>query len=101
MGWCGQERTTKEHMDNFGGDHYLGCGDGFNGIYNTSKFKLYTLNILREFPLCLTELQTRLVTMRIQVQSLALLSELWNWHCHELWYRSKTQLRSQVAVAVV
>ena len=63
--------------------------------------KLYTLNILREFPLCLTELQTRLVTMRIQVQSLALLSELWNWHCHELWYRSKTQLRSQVAVAVV
>lgn len=38
--------TTKEHMETFGGDHYLSCGDGFTGVYNMSKLlKLYTLNI--------------------------------------------------------
>ena len=37
----------------------------------------------------------------VQVWSLASLSGLRIWHCHELWCRSKTQLGSQVAVAVV
>ena len=36
--------------------------------------------------------------MRMQVQSLALLSGLRIWHCHELWCRSQMQLRSHVAV---
>ena len=44
--------------------------------------------------------QIRLVSMRIQVQSLALLSGLGIWHCHELWRRSQTRLGSCVAVAV-
>ena len=38
--------------------------------------------------------------MRMQAQSVALLSGLRLQHCHELWCRSQTQLRSYVAVAV-
>ena len=44
---------------------------------------------------------TQLVSMRMQVQSLALLSGLRIWHCHEWWCRSQTRLRSDIAVAVV
>ena len=33
--------------------------------------------------------QIQLGTMRLHVQSLALLSELRIWHCHELWCRSQ------------
>ena len=36
--------------------------------------------------------------MRMWVQSLASLSGLRIWHCHELWYRSQTQPRFSVAV---
>jgi len=39
--------------------------------------------------------------MRTQVGSLALLSGLRIWCCRELWYRSQSQLRLDVAVAVV
>ena len=42
----------------------------------------------------------RLGTMRLQVQSLALLSGLRIWRCPELWYRSQMWLRSGVDVAV-
>ena len=38
--------------------------------------------------------------MRMQFQSLALLSELGIWHCCELWCRSQIWLGSLVAVAV-
>ena len=38
--------------------------------------------------------------MRMRVRSLALLSGLRIWHCHELWCRSQTLLGSHVAVAV-
>ena len=44
--------------------------------------------------------QTRLVSMEIQVQSPAPLRGLRIRCCHELWYRSQTQLGSAVAVAV-
>ena len=43
----------------------------------------------------------RLGTMRLKVQSLALLSELRIQRCCELWYRSQTRLRSGIAVAVL
>ena len=43
----------------------------------------------------------QLGTMRLQVRSLASLGGLKIWHCCELLYRSQTQLRSDVAVAVV
>ena len=38
--------------------------------------------------------------MRLWVQSLASLSGLKIWHCHELWCRSQTRLGSGIAVAV-
>ena len=45
--------------------------------------------------------QISLVSMRMQVRSLASLSRLKIWHCHDLWCTSQTRLRSDVAVAVV
>ena len=42
-----------------------------------------------------------IASMRIQVPSLALLSEFRIWHCHELWCGSQTWLRSGIAVAGV
>ena len=45
--------------------------------------------------------QIHLGTMRVQVRSLALLSGLGIWHCHELWFRSQMRLISRVAVAMV
>ena len=39
-------------------------------------------------------------TMRLQVWSLALLSRLGIWCCHELWHGSQTRLRSHIAVVV-
>ena len=44
--------------------------------------------------------QIQLGTMRLQIQSLALLRGLRIWHCRELWYGSQMQLGSRVAVAV-
>ena len=38
--------------------------------------------------------------MRMQVRLLASLSGFRIWHCHELWCRSQTLLRSCIAVAV-
>ena len=42
-----------------------------------------------------------LVSMRMQIQSLASLSGLRVQHYHELWYRSQMRLGSGIAVAVV
>ena len=44
--------------------------------------------------------QIQLGTMRLQVQTLALLSGLKIWCCHELLGSSQIQLSSDVAVAV-
>ena len=44
--------------------------------------------ISKEFLLWLSGLRIRLVSMRMRVRSLALLSGLRVWHCHELWCRS-------------
>ena len=47
------------------------------------------------------ELGTKLGSMRMWVRSLASLSGLRIQHCHELWCRFQTRLRSSIAVAVV
>ena len=47
-------------------------------------------------PIAVQWKQTRLVSTRMHVQSLALLSGLRICHCHELWCRLQTQLRSQL-----
>ena len=54
-----------------------------------------------EFLLWLSGLRTRLVAMRMQVRSLAPLSGLMTWRCHELWCRLQMWLKSGVAVAMV
>ena len=56
--------------------------------------------VCQEFPLWLSGLRTWLVSMRMWVWSLASLSGLRIWHCHKLWCRWQTWLRSCFAVAV-
>ena len=51
-----------------------------------------------EFPLWLSSNRPKLVSMRIRVQSLALLSELRIQHCCELWCKVPTQLGSGIAI---
>ena len=53
-----------------------------------------------EFPLWLSGLRTQLVSMRMQVQSLALFNGLRIWSCHKLWHRSQIWRGSSIAVAV-
>ena len=53
-----------------------------------------------EFLLWLSGLRTQLVSIRMQVQSLASLSGLRIWHYHELWCGLQMQLRSGVAAAI-
>ena len=54
-----------------------------------------------EFPLWLSRLRIQLVSMRMWVRSLALLSELRIWCCCKLQCRSQGWLVSHVAVSVV
>ena len=49
---------------------------------------------------CHGSVETYLIFIRMQVQSLDLLSGLKIQHCCEVWCRSKVQLRSGIAVAV-
>ena len=56
---------------------------------------------LREFPLWFGRLWTLLVSMRLHIWSLSLLSGLRIWRCCEPWCRLQTRLGSCVAVAVV
>ena len=58
----------------------------------------YPLKTWRKFQLWLSGLRTGLVSMKMQVQSLAQLSGLRIWHCCELQHRSQIWLRSHVAV---
>ena len=45
--------------------------------------------------------EPNIVSMRMQVQSLVLISGLRIWCCCKLWHRSQRWFRSSVAVAVV
>ena len=67
-----------------------------------SSFKKKKSNISTEdCPLWLSGKQTRLVSMRTEIRSLASLSGLRIQHCHELWCKLQTRLGSGVVVAVV
>ena len=57
-------------------------------------------NIFLGVPIAMQWKLIQLVTMRLQIQSLASLSGLRIWRCHELWYRSQRWLGSRIAVAV-
>ena len=63
---------------------------------NVGKFK----NITGGVPIMAQWKRIQLETIRLLVQSLALLSGLRIWDCHELWCRSQVRLRSGIAVAV-
>ena len=52
-------------------------------------------------PIVAQQKRIRLVSMRMRVPSLALLSGLRIQHCWELWCKSQTRLRPGIAVAVV
>ena len=51
-----------------------------------------------EIPFVAQRVKTRLVSMKVQVRSLALLSVLRILHCHELWRRLQIWLGFDVAV---
>ena len=70
-------------------------------IENVSKkYKIEKKNEIG-VPAAAQQKRTRLVSMRMQVRSLALFSGLRISCCHELWCRSQTRLRSGIAVPVV
>ena len=52
-------------------------------------------------PIMVQWIQILLGTMRLRVPSLASLSGLRMWCCHELWCSSQTRFGSSIAVAVV
>ena len=51
--------------------------------------------VMREFLLWLSRLQTQLASMKVQVLALLRI-----WHCCELWCRSKSWLGFRIAMAV-
>ena len=55
---------------------------------------------MMEFPLWFSSNGTQLVSMRIWVRSLALLSGLRILHCHELWCRLQMRFGFGIAMAV-
>ena len=77
------------------------CGLQCVGFIN---FRHLTVTYLKKrlwVPVMAQRKQIWLASMRMQVRSLASVSGLRIWRCHELWCRSQTRLGSDVAVAVV
>ena len=78
-------------------------------VHLTNALVRYRLNAVRmaqithvlEFLLWLNRLQTQLLSMRMQVWTLASLRRLRIQHCHELWNKSQTWLGSHIDVTVV
>ena len=68
-------------------------------IYHINKRKVKT-HMITGVTTVVQQKQIQLVTMKLWVQSLAWLSRLRIWHCHELWCRPQRWLRSCIAVAV-
>ena len=89
-----KERTDLEESGSFISDYAV----------KLQSLKQYAIGIdiqIQGVPLIAQWKQIPLRSMRTQVQSLALLSELRIWHCCELWCRSQTRLRSGIAVTAV
>ena len=69
-------------------------------LFNILARNITSQNTNLGVPVVVQQKRIWLGTTRLQVQSLALLSELRIRRCGELWYRSQTRLGSGVAVAV-
>ena len=82
-------RYSNQYQLNFFNPQYCSSSNFVvSGTYRT----IYSETLSREFPLWFSGLWTQLVYMKMQVQFLAPLSGLRTQCCHELWYRSQTQL---------
>ena len=94
--------------------HYLGLNILFSlpiiAFKSECLYYLYSIfltnnggvqNWLTGVPIVSQQKQIWLVSMRMQVGSLALLSGLGIQRCHELWHRSQMRLGSCIAVLVV
>ena len=62
--------------------------------------QIFKKRSLQGVPIMVQQKQIRLGTMRLWIQSLALLGGLRIWRCHELWYRTQMQLGSGIAVSL-
>ena len=69
-------------------------------LYDGLFFQKYKNKLSKRVPFVAQWKQIWLASMKMQVWSLALLRRLRIQHCHELWCRSQTRLRSGIAVAV-
>ena len=85
------------------------CYYVFNHIWKQKYYwKAFKIRIIEyrsiiykiQVPIVSQQKQIWWISMRMWVWSLALLSGLRMRHCHELWYRSQTWLRSHIAVTV-
>ena len=86
--WMSNGHTTQNAKDTWS-PYYFFCPPHFSGIRHTSP----------GVPIMAQQKQILVVSMTMQVRSLASLRRLRMWCCHELWCRSQTWLGSRVAVA--
>ena len=96
--------TCKKHIQALQEkDHICICNShSLEWLFLMQTPKTKTKTKIKEFPLWLSGNEPRrLGTTAFWVQSLALLSGLRIWCCHELWCRLQTWLGSHVAVALV
>ena len=93
-----------EHEEKKVNGHLVLMGNYFslckNLFLSDRKNLMIPLVFLLVVPIVAQQKQIWLVSMRLQVRSLASLSGLQIWYCHELQCRSQMQLRSGIAVAV-
>ena len=95
-------RKEKAYMYVQLGHHAVQKGKNTLGNNKKNKNKSTKKNGLKTRSSHCGSAETNLTSIHeTQVQSLASISGLRIWHCHELWCRSQTQLRSHVAMAVV
>ena len=89
-----------DHNVQFGGEKSDLDNLSFNPLFKVRESFMPAWGQRRGLPLVAQQKQIRLLSMRIQARSLALLSGLRIWHCCELWFGSQIQPRSHIAVAV-
>ena len=70
------------------------------GVAIKKQINKFLKKLTQGIPIVAQQKRIRLVSLRMWVRSLTSLSGLSIQHCHELWCRWQTLLRSQVAVVV-
>ena len=99
--------SSKKHFLGLHGSGWLSWALGLKVSHQAAinVSQIFTRNVSKQelegIPTVAQWEQTRLITMRLWVQSLALHSGLRIQYCCESWCRSQMRFRSDVAVAVV